>query len=68
MNGNVGKEKCIQDGKEILQHVGKTVTTLSCRPRYSRRVKKIKRKFTLFTVYFCHIYSVTHNKLKFSGS
>ena len=40
MNGNGGKEKCIHDGKEMLQHVGKTVTTLSYRPRYSRCVKK----------------------------
>ena len=28
MNGNGGKEKCIHDGKEMLQHVGKTVYNL----------------------------------------
>ena len=39
MNGNGGKEKYIHDGKEMLQHVGKTVATLSRRPRYSRCVK-----------------------------
>ena len=26
MNGHGRKEKCIHDGKEVLQHVGKTVT------------------------------------------
>ena len=42
MNGHGRKEKCIHDGKEMLQHVGQTVTTLSYRPRYSRCVKKSK--------------------------
>ena len=43
MTGNGVKEKCIHDGKEMLQHVGKTVTTLSYRPRYSRCVKNQKK-------------------------
>ena len=38
MNEIRGKEKCIHDGKEMLQHVGKTVTTLSY-----RCVKKSKK-------------------------
>ena len=75
MNGHGGKEKCIHDGKEMLQHVGQTVTTLSYRPRYSRCVK-IKRKFTIvYSIFLSYIYSYkkidisfSHNKLNFSGS
>ena len=56
MNGNGGKEKCIHDGKEMLLHVGKSVTTLSYRPRYSRCVKKSKEKFTLIYSIFLSYY------------
>ena len=57
MNGNGGKEKCIHDGKEMLQHVGKTVTTLSYRPRYSRCVKNQKKiHINLQYIFVIYIY------------
>ena len=50
MNGNGGKEKCIHDGKEMLLHVGKSVTTLSYRPRYSRCVKNQKKIHIIYSI------------------
>ena len=62
MNGNGGKEKCIYDGKEMLQHVGKTVTTLSYRPRYSRCVKNQKKiHINLQYIFVIYIYIYIYN-------